>query len=121
MRYRYPARGGCELTGGGRADLPVREVPDGLLIAVRLKPNSRKEGIEGIDDRKGALIVRVRGKALKGEANRCLLDLLGKELGVRGVRIVSGSRSRDKTVHVPSGGAERERILRAAERLACGR
>ena len=85
-------------------DLPaLRKVEDGAELRVRLKPNSRVEDIEGIDRENDVLIIRVRGKPIKGEANRCLLDFLKKRIGLKRAAIVRGTRSHIKTIHIPSG------------------
>jgi hypothetical protein len=54
--------------------------------------------------RNGELVVRLGAQPEKGKANRELVDLLSRELGVSRslVRLVSGESARHKVVSVPA-------------------
>jgi hypothetical protein len=67
-------------------------------IRVRLTPRSTRDEIVGWQD--GSLRVRVSAPPVEGKANAALERLLAKALGVPkiAVGIVSGGRSREKTV-----------------------
>jgi uncharacterized protein (TIGR00251 family) len=71
-----------------------------VLLAVRVKPRSPSERIEG--ERAGRLLVSVTAPPVEGRANEAVCRLLANKLGVaRGrVTVVSGSRGRDKLVRV---------------------
>jgi uncharacterized protein (TIGR00251 family) len=78
----------------------VRQTPDGVLLTVRVIPRAAKPGIAGTRD--GALLVRLGSPPVEGAANAELIELLARALDVprRAVVIVSGERSRTKTVRV---------------------
>lgn len=81
----------------------IREREDGRVgFRVRVQPSARADGILGWNEH-GELRVRLAAPAVEGAANRSLLLVLGRALGLgkRGVRIESGERSRAKTVSVP--------------------
>ena len=67
-------------------------------MAVRAIPGARKSEITGEEN--GRLKVRLSAPPAEGKANRELLRLLAKEMGLRKsqARLVSGERSRDKIV-----------------------
>ena len=68
-------------------------------LAVRVKPRSSKSGVEPAA---GEVVVRVHAPAVKGAANREMVEVLSQALGVAKscVRIVSGERSSRKLVEV---------------------
>lgn len=71
-----------------------------VRFAVRLTPRGGGDRIDGVVD--GALRVRVAAPPVDEAANRALLRLLAREMGVppSAVRIVSGTTARSKTVAV---------------------
>jgi uncharacterized protein len=73
-----------------------------MLIKVRVTPNSREACVVKVGD--GSLEVKVDEKAVGGRANRRLLAILSEHFDVPKSRIfiVSGARSRDKIVELPS-------------------
>jgi len=86
---------------------------------VRLTPRGRADRIEGIAplaDGTRALKVSVAAPPADGRANDALLQLLATEWGVarRDLAIVSGLKSRNKSVHVAGNAAALLRRLGAA-------
>ena len=74
------------------------------VVTVRVKPGSSRESVR-IAEPDGAgltLEVRVRAKAVEGQANSAVVALLARELGVRksGVQLVRGAHSRVKHVAI---------------------
>ena len=69
-------------------------------LRLRVIPRARKDALAG--KRGDALLVRLQAPPVGGAANKSLCKLLARELGVRAsdVTIVSGEKSRDKTVEV---------------------
>ena len=65
-------------------------------IAIRVQPNSRREGILFSED--GILRVKVLASPINGKANFAVVSLLAKVVGVkRGrIRLIKGQRSKDK-------------------------
>lgn len=84
---------------------PWRYSSQGLSIALRVTPRGGRDGIDGIEmlaDGRPVVKVRVRAVADGGEANRTVMAVLAKALGVRkiDVRILAGVTSRLKQVAV---------------------
>ncbi|HEU4804763.1 MAG TPA: DUF167 domain-containing protein [Nitrobacter sp.] len=84
---------------------PWRYSPQGLSIALRVTPRGGRDGIDGIEalaDGRPVVKVRVRAIAEGGEANRAVMAVLAKALGVRksDIRILAGATSRLKQVAV---------------------
>jgi uncharacterized protein (TIGR00251 family) len=99
--------------------VPWRTSTTGVSIALRVTPRGGRDDIDGIEqlsDGRSVLKVRVRAIADGGEANRAVLVLLAKSLGVprASVSLLSGATSRLKQVAVegdPAGLAEALRQL----------
>ena len=72
-----------------------------MLVALRVTPRSARDAIEGIDD-EGALRVRVTAAPADGAANKAVIKLLAKALGVpkSALTLVSGASSRHKRLRV---------------------
>jgi uncharacterized protein (TIGR00251 family) len=69
-------------------------------VEVRLQPRAPRDEIVGW--RSGRLLVRVTAPPVEDRANRALRRLVAKRAGVprSAVRIVRGSRSRDKLLEI---------------------
>lgn len=98
---------------------PWRSEEDALLVAVRLTPKGGRDAVDGIEtlaDGREVLKARVRAAPSEGEANRALVALLAKRLGVprSAVDIVAGGQSRLKTVRIAGDVAEIAAILERA-------
>lgn len=75
-----------------------RPVAGGYEILLKVVPGaSRSEVVGPLGDR---LKVRVAAPAEAGKANRAVIELLEAWLGVKGVTIVAGASSAEKTVRV---------------------
>jgi uncharacterized protein len=73
----------------------------GAAVAVHVTPKSRKNEISAILP-DGTLKVRLTAPPVEGAANKALLELLAKVLGVResALEIIGGEKGRDKIVSV---------------------
>jgi uncharacterized protein (TIGR00251 family) len=71
-----------------------------ITVSVRVHPGASREGVILLPD--GSLDVRLRARAVEGQANAGLLALLADRLGLRRreVEIVSGERSRQKRIRL---------------------
>lgn len=80
--------------------IEVTEHSEGCVLPIRAAPGARRAGIFG--EQAGALKVAVTAPAEEGRANRALLQLLRKELGLKRsqLELLSGETSRDKRVLV---------------------
>ncbi|UCE37504.1 MAG: YggU family protein [Thermoplasmata archaeon] len=80
----------------------IREQNDGILINIEVKSNAKTQGIEGMDEWRGSLIIRVKARAEKGKANYELISLLSSVLSISpsNINIEKGNKSRQKIVKV---------------------
>ncbi len=71
-----------------------------MKLTVHVRPGSVRTSVGGSHD--GAVVVRVREKAVDGRANDAVVKALAEELHVprRAVTIASGGRSRRKIIEV---------------------
>lgn len=63
-------------------------------------PNAKRSEVVGVHGE--AIKVKVQAPAMDGKANEALLDFLAEKLGLprRTVQLLSGEKSRDKTVGI---------------------
>ena len=102
---------------------PWRYSAQGISVALRVTPRGGRDEIDGVEtlaDGRTVVKVRVRAIAEGGEANRAVMELLARSLGVpKGkVRILSGVTSRLKQVAVdgdPEKLGEALRVLTMAK------
>jgi uncharacterized protein (TIGR00251 family) len=99
---------------------PWRTSTTGVSIALRVTPRGGRDGVDGIEqlsDGRSVLKVRVRAIADGGEANRAVLGLLAKSLGVpkASISLLSGATSRLKQVAIAGDPA---RLTEALRKLA---
>ena len=82
------------------ADRPVKNVPGGVTLAVRVTPRARKNEIVGVAGE--AIKVKLAAPPVEGAANATLCTFLAEQLGVRksAVTLVAGQASRQKVVRV---------------------
>lgn len=97
--------------------VPWRTSTTGVSIALRVTPRGGRDGVDGIEqlsDGRSVLKVRVRAIADGGEANRAVLVLLAKSLGVpkASVSLLSGVTSRLKQVAIAGDPARLTEALR---------
>jgi len=95
---------------------PFQKTSDGLRVRVRLTPKAGRNRIEGIvvDAGGGAqLKVSVTAVPKKGKANKALLKLLSKEwgVGIRGLRLITGAKDRNKTIGIDGDSTRNLTIL----------
>ncbi len=73
---------------------------DGTYIMLRIHPGSSKKGISGLHG--DALKIKLFAQPVEGAANKALIALLSKALGIKksSIEITSGERSKDKRVFI---------------------
>lgn len=96
---------------------PWRYSTAGISIALRVMPRGGRDDIDGIEqlaDGRSVLKVRVRAVADGGEANKAVLVLLAKSLGVpkASVKLLSGATSRLKQIAIDGDPARLGETLR---------
>jgi uncharacterized protein len=84
---------------------PWRYSTEGISVALRVTPRGGRDDIDGLETlANGRTVIKVRVRAIAegGEANRAIIELLAKALGVpKGkVRVLSGMTSRLKQIAV---------------------
>ena len=74
-----------------------------LTLDVKVNAGAKKEEI-GDFMKDGTLKVRLRAKPIRGQANRALIELLAKVLGIQkdDIEIISGMRSNRKKIKLTS-------------------
>jgi uncharacterized protein YggU (UPF0235/DUF167 family) len=79
---------------------PLRAVPGGVSVALRVTPGARAAELTVAAD--GGLRLRVAAPPVEGKANAAVLAFLAARLGVRprACALASGERARDKVVLV---------------------
>ncbi len=77
-----------------------------ITVTVRVHPGASREGVVLLED--GALDVRLRARAVEGQANAGLVELLAERLKLRRreVEITAGLRSRQKLVRLALGSTD---------------
>lgn len=94
---------------------PVVPKDDGVLVRLRVSPNARSTGLEGLYG-DAALKLRVAAPPVEGKANAEVERFLAERTGAASsdVRVVRGLSGRDKTVFMDGIGAERVRKVLAS-------
>lgn len=82
------------------SNFAVKEIDDGVVFAVKAVPGSSRTAVCGLLDE--MVKIKVSAAPEKGKANKCLLDFLAKQLGVKknAIKIVSGKSNPVKSVQV---------------------
>ncbi|MCC6741414.1 MAG: DUF167 domain-containing protein [Planctomycetia bacterium] len=99
-------------TGGAVPE--VRASDGGAVIRLRVKARAGQTGVAGVHA--GALRVAVNAAPEKGKANRAVMEVVAKALGLApsSLRMLSGETSQDKQVWVPLDAVEAAKRLGAA-------
>lgn len=77
----------------------TRKTSDGLEINVYVSPRSSKPGLDGFDEWRKRLIVRVKAPPLDGKANKEVEVLMKKITGMK-ASVTSGMTDRRKTIRI---------------------
>jgi hypothetical protein len=86
--------------------IDVRKVEGGVVVSVKVQPNASKDRVVGEHADKIKIAVTVAPE--KGKANKAVIKVLSKWLGVKSsdIQIISGETSRDKKVFIKNITAE---------------
>ncbi|CAD5244185.1 DUF167 domain-containing protein [Thermococcus camini] len=77
----------------------LKETKDGTILLVYVQPKAKRNEIEGVDEWRGRLKVKIKAPPVDGKANKELVRFLSKVLGAE-VELVRGETSREKDVVV---------------------
>jgi len=96
---------------------PWRYSTQGISVALRVTPRGGRDEIDGLETlANGRTVVKMRVRAIAegGEANRAVVELLARALGVpkARVRVLSGTTSRLKQIAVDGDPAKLGDALR---------
>ncbi len=80
-----------------------------MKLLVKVIPNAKKNEIR--DFKGGILYVKISAPPVKGKANKELLKFLKRKFEVKDIKIVSGEKSRLKTLDIPLSDKEIFKIL----------
>ena len=83
----------------------LRETKEGTILLIYVHPKAKKNKIEGIDEWRGRLKVKIKAPPVEGKANREVVKFLSKLLGVE-VSILRGETGREKDLFVKGLSAE---------------
>lgn len=77
----------------------IKETKEGVLLMIYVQPKAKKNAIEGVDEWRGRLKVRIAAPPVEGKANKEVVKFFSKLLGAE-VSIVRGETSREKDLLV---------------------
>lgn len=79
-----------------------------VLLAIEVQPGAHRQGVTGFNAWRNRLSVAVKADAKQGQANLAVVHVLAQQLSLPSgkIRIVSGERSRLKSVRVEGVGAD---------------
>jgi len=77
----------------------LKETKEGMLLLVYVQPKAKRNEIEGVDEWRGRLKVKIKAPPIGGKANKELVKFLSKVLGAE-VELVRGETSREKDLVV---------------------
>ncbi len=80
-----------------------------MKLLVKVIPKAKKNEIR--DFKGGILYVKISAPPVKGKANKELLKFLKRKFEVKDIKIVSGEKSRLKTLDIPLSDKEIFKIL----------
>jgi uncharacterized protein (TIGR00251 family) len=88
------------------SNLAVEKIDNSVVFKVKVVPGSSRTAVCGLLDK--MVKIKISAAPEKGKANKCLLDFLAKQLGVKknAVKIVSGKSNPVKSVQVLEISAE---------------
>ncbi|HKM13948.1 MAG TPA: DUF167 domain-containing protein [Candidatus Methanomethylophilaceae archaeon] len=77
----------------------TRITSEGLELNVYVSPRSSKPGLDGFDEWRNRLIIRVKAPPLDGKANKEVETLIKKITGMK-ASVTSGMTDRRKTIRI---------------------
>ncbi len=89
----------------------TRKTEDGLEVEIYVSPRSSRQGLDGFDEWRSRLIVRVKAPPLDGKANKEAEKLMGDITGMKST-VIRGLTDRRKTISIQG---EPETILKRLE------
>ena len=100
----------CGDTTGGIDVKFLKETKEGTILLVYVQPKAKRNEIEGVDEWRGRLKVKIKAPPVEGKANKELIKFLSKLLNAD-VELVRGETSREKDLLVRLGVEEVQKRL----------
>ena len=84
----------------------IREVAEGLIVRIKIVPNSSKNDIILEDE---FIKVKVTAQPIENKANKALIELFSKTFKVpkTGIKILKGDTSKEKTLLLETSDSEK--------------
>ncbi|WP_456326154.1 DUF167 domain-containing protein [Palaeococcus sp. (in: euryarchaeotes)] len=73
----------------------IKETKDGVILMLYVQPKAKRNGIDGIDEWRKRLKVKIKAPPVEGKANKEVVKFFSKLFG-REVVIIRGETSREK-------------------------
>jgi len=88
----------------------IKQTDEGLLLTLKIVPNSSKNAIV-IEE--GFIKIKITAQPIENKANKALVEFLSKELKVpkTAIEIVKGDTSKDKTLFFKINNQEKRDIV----------
>lgn len=80
-------------------DEAIRSKDSGVELDITVSPRSNRSGVEGVDEWRNRMVIRVKAPPLDGRANKEVEKLFSEMTGCK-TTVVSGHTSRQKTVFI---------------------
>jgi hypothetical protein len=92
----------------------IRPKGKNTLVDIAVTPNADSTGIKGFDSWRERIMVGTKERPLQNRANREIVDFFSKLFNAD-VKIISGAKSRQKTLEVSIPAEEARRMLYESE------
>ena len=88
----------------------IKETNDGLIVNIRISPNSKKNEIinEGEFSK-----IKITAQPIDGKANKALIEFLSKNFKIpkTSIKILKGENSKEKTILFTTSDEEKKNLL----------
>ena len=91
----------------------IKKTPDGILVNIKIVPNSSKNDIVLEED---FVKVKITAQPIEGKANKALIEFLSKRFKIpkTSIEIVKGETSKEKTLLFKTSDDEKQDLIVAS-------
>lgn len=88
----------------------IKQTPDGILVNIKIVPNSSKNDIILEDE---FVKVKITAQPIEGKANKALIEFLSKKFKIpkTSIEIVKGETSKEKTLLFSTSNQEKQNLI----------
>lgn len=92
----------------------IKETKDGLIVNIKISPNSKKNEII---KEKELVKIKITAQPIDGKANKALIEFLSKNFKIpkTSIKILKGETSKEKTILFET--QDEEKLTKLKERL----